>query len=198
MTTADPSPILPEPPVQAAPAAAARAGAGRRISASGFNGRIKGWPGWLVIVAAAVLALAIGSTRSSGPLTLDDHVDAISQRLACPVCDGESVYESQASAATNIKLQIKSLIEQGKFSDNQIIQYINTQYQTQTQLVPKASGVDAIVWIVPVLAGVLAVAGLTVAFRRWKLAADTIPTDADRELVDTALREHDDDDDDDD
>ena len=194
MTTADPSPILPEPPVQAAPAAAARARAGRTRTASGFNGRIKGWPGWLVIVVAAVLALAIGSTRSSGPLTLDDHVDAISQRLACPVCDGESVYESQASAATNIKLQIKSLIEQGKFSDDQIIQYINTQYQTQTQLVPKASGFDAIVWVVPVLAGVLAIAGLTVAFRRWKLAADTVPSDADRELVDNALREHDDDD----
>ena len=194
MTTADPSPMFPEPPVPAPSTAAARSTRKTSASAASFNRRIKGWPGWLLILVVAVVALVIGSTRSTGPLTDGDRLDAISQRLACPVCDGESVYESQASAATNIKLQIKSLIAQGKFSDNQIIQYINTQYQTQTQLVPKASGFDAIVWVVPVLAGVLAVAGLTVAFRRWKLAADTIPTDADRELVDEALREHDDDD----
>jgi hypothetical protein len=34
---------------------------------------------------------------------------------------------------------------------------------------------------------VCAVAGLVVAFRRWRRAADTVPTDADRALVDAAL-----------
>jgi hypothetical protein len=34
---------------------------------------------------------------------------------------------------------------------------------------------------------VCAVAGLVVAFRRWRRAVDAVPTDADRALVDAAL-----------
>jgi cytochrome c-type biogenesis protein CcmH/NrfF len=43
------------------------------------------------------------------------------------------------------------------------------------------------VWALPVAALVCAVVGLGVAFRRWKAAADTVPDDADRELVAAAL-----------
>jgi cytochrome c-type biogenesis protein CcmH/NrfF len=48
------------------------------------------------------------------------------------------------------------------------------------------------VWALPVFAGVCAIAGLTVAFRRWKMTADTKPSDEDRELVADAMREQDD------
>ena len=58
-------------------------------------------------------------------------------------------------------------------------------------LVPKATGFDALIWVLPTVAFVLGVAGLAVAFRRWKLqaAANVDPTDADRELVAAALRD---------
>jgi cytochrome c-type biogenesis protein CcmH/NrfF len=49
--------------------------------------------------------------------------------------------------------------------------------------VPRATGLDSLVWALPAFAGVCAFAGLVVAFRRWKRAADTVPTDADRVLV---------------
>jgi cytochrome c-type biogenesis protein CcmH/NrfF len=57
-------------------------------------------------------------------------------------------------------------------------------------LVPKASGFDALVWVLPVAALVCAAAGLAVTFRRWKREADddVDPTDDDRELVAAALR----------
>jgi cytochrome c-type biogenesis protein CcmH len=58
-------------------------------------------------------------------------------------------------------------------------------------LVPKATGFDALIWVLPTVAFVLGVAGLAVAFRRWKLQADANvdPTDADRDLVAAALRD---------
>ena len=154
-----------------------------------LNKQVKGWPGWIALVAIALVALIIGATRSSGPLTDDDRLDGISQRLACPVCDGESVYESQSPAATGIRQQIKALIQQGAYSDDQIIQYIETKFDAKTQLVPKATGFDSLVWALPVFAGVCAVAGLAVAFRRWKMSPDTVPTEADQAIVDAALRE---------
>lgn len=154
-----------------------------------WNRRVKGWPGWLVLLAVVIVALLIGINRSNGPLTDEDRLDSIGQRIACPTCDGESVYESQSPAAANIRLQVKSLIEQGTYSDDDIIQYVQTNFGTKTQLVPKATGFDALVWALPVFAGVCGVAGLAVAFRRWRLAADTVPTDADRAIVEAALRE---------
>ncbi|MCU1395383.1 MAG: ccmH [Ilumatobacteraceae bacterium] len=157
-----------------------------------LNRRLKRWPGWVVLLGVVIVALLIGSTRSSGPLTDGDRLDSIGQHLACPVCEGESVYESQSPAAENIRLQIMSLIKQGTYSDDQIIQYVETNFGANTQLVPKATGFDAIVWALPVFAGVCAIAGLTVAFRRWKRAADTVPTEQDRVIVDAALREQDD------
>ena len=54
-------------------------------------------------------------------------------------------------------------------------------------LVPRATGIDALVWALPAAALVCAIVGLAVAFRRWKAAADTIPDDEDRRLVAAAL-----------
>jgi cytochrome c-type biogenesis protein CcmH/NrfF len=72
-------------------------------------------------------------------------------------------------------------------SDDQIINFIEQRFGSKVLLVPRATGIDALVWALPVAALVCAVVGLGVAFRRWKAAADTIPDDADRELVAAAL-----------
>ncbi len=151
--------------------------------------RLKGRPGWIVLGLVVFVALAIGGLRSTGPLTDDDRADGIAQRLACPVCDGESVYESQSTAAIGIRSQIKTMIQQGTFTDDQIIDVLETKFEAKTQLVPKGTGLEAVVWALPVAALVCAIAGLTVVFRRWKMAADTAPTDDDRALVAAAMRD---------
>ena len=56
-------------------------------------------------------------------------------------------------------------------------------------LVPRSSGFDALIWVLPAVGFVCGVAGLAVVFRRWKreAAATTDPTDADRALVAEAM-----------
>jgi cytochrome c-type biogenesis protein CcmH len=152
---------------------------------SQLNKRLKRWPGWIVLLAVVIAALAIGSSRSGGPLTQDDRADGIAQRLACPTCDGESVYESQSPGANDIRKQIRRFIEQGQ-GDTDIISYFE-QRNPEVLLVPKAKGFDSLVWMLPVFAFVCAVAGLAVAFRRWKSAVDTVPSEQDRLLVAQAL-----------
>jgi len=165
-----------------------------KTRSTSLNRRLKGWPGWIALLLVAAVALLIGATRSSGPATDDDRVDSISQRLACPICDGESVYESQSTTAIGIKAQIRKLVQQGQYSDDQIIDYIagDAQFGAKTLLVPRASGFDSLVWILPVFAGVCAVAGLGVAFRRWRTAGGDVPSDDDRAIVEQALKDSDD------
>ena len=54
---------------------------------------------------------------------------------------------------------------------------------------PEATGFEALVWVIPTVAFVIAVVGLGFAFRRWRDEAAAVldPTDADRELVADAL-----------
>lgn len=148
--------------------------------------RVKRWPTWVALVLVVVGLLAYGATRSSGPRSADERVEYISTRLACPICDGQSVFESRNSDSEAIRTEIRKQIAAGQLSDDEIIQYMTDRYGAQLLLVPKATGVDALVWALPAAALVCALVGLGVAFRRWRTAIDTVPDDADRELVERA------------
>lgn len=154
-----------------------------------WNRRVKGWVGWVVLVFVVAGFLAVGAFRSSGPETQADRIDAIAARVACPICDGESVFVSQNNASRAIRSQIAELVVENDLSDDDIIAFIETRYGAEVLLVPRSSGFDALVWVLPAVALVCGVAGLAVAFRRWKRDADTMPdpTDADRELVAQAM-----------
>ncbi len=54
---------------------------------------------------------------------------------------------------------------------------------------PKATGFDALVWVLPAVAFICGLAALVVVFRRWKREAGEMrdPTDDDRALVAAAL-----------
>jgi cytochrome c-type biogenesis protein CcmH len=151
--------------------------------------QVKRWPGWVLLAVVAVGLLAFGATRDNGPRTSEERVEEISKQLACPICDGESVFESRNTASVAIRVQIKEDVIAGTMSDDDIITKVAQVYGARVLLVPQGSGVDALVWALPVLAFVCASAGLVVVFRRWKRAADTVPTAQDRALVDEALRE---------
>lgn len=167
---------------------------------SGLNRRLKGWPGWVLLAFVTVGLLAFGATRDTGPRTPDERIAAISQRIACPVCDGESVYESRHPTSVNIKDAIEERVEEGRLSDDEIIESIVSAREGEELLVPTADGIEALAWALPATAFVFGTVGLAVAFRRWRESARAIghATDDDYALVaramadgDANVREHD-------
>ena len=129
---------------------------------------LKKWPAWVLLVFVVVAFLAVGATRDDGASTPEERADAIAQRVACPVCDGESVFESRNTASVNIRNRITELVNDGQASDDEIIADIEASFGGRILLVPKATGFDALVWALPVAALICAVAGLAVTFRRWR------------------------------
>ena len=158
-------------------------------SRSALNKQVKRWPGWVLLAFVVAGFLAVGAFRSSGPATQGDRVDAIASRVACPICAGESVFVSQNSASRAIRNEITELVIENDLSDADIVAFIETRYGAQVLLVPRSSGFDALIWVLPAVGLVCGLAGLTVVFRRWKreAAATADPTEADRELVAAAL-----------
>ena len=150
---------------------------------------IKSWPMWVLMALVAASLLIVGGTRDSGPQTPEDRVDEISKRLACPVCNGESVFASQNNSSRSIRTEIESLVRENELSDDEIIAVFEAR-DAEILLVPKSSGLEALAWMLPVFALCLGLVGLAFAFRRWRAESALLrdPTQADRDLVAEALR----------
>lgn len=152
--------------------------------------RLKGWPGWLLMAVVVAAFLTIGATRASGPRSNAERVDAIAKTIKCPVCRSESVFDSRADASQNIRDEIARQVAAGR-SDDEIRAYINDRFKDQgLLLVPPKTGIDSLVWVLPVVAVVLAAGGLAVAFHRWRTVPDLALTDEDRSIVEQYRREH--------
>jgi cytochrome c-type biogenesis protein CcmH len=147
---------------------------------------VRRWLPWTLLLAALVVALIVGATRSTSPRTPEERVRHITSQLRCPVCEGETVADSNALISQDIRTLVRQRV-QARQSDSAILSYVVRQYPG-TLLDPPAHGVGLIVWVLPLIAVAAAVAGLAVAFRRWRGRTGVVVTDADRQLVEKALR----------
>ncbi|NDD97776.1 MAG: hypothetical protein EBZ93_09790, partial [Actinobacteria bacterium] len=128
------------------------------MNRSTLNRTIKRWPSWVLLLLCAVALMVVGVDRVSGPSTAEERIDAIAQRLACPTCDGESVYESRGSASQAIRKEIARRVADGQSSDDEIVAAIDDSYEADLRLVPDSSGLESMIWIAPMVVAVGAVA----------------------------------------
>jgi cytochrome c-type biogenesis protein CcmH len=137
-----------------------------------------------VVLAVALLV----ATRPDGAArTPEDRIFAIAETTKCPTCRSQSVAESEAPIAKEIRADIARRVESGE-TDEEIRAFLRSRFGEEIELRPSASGVTGLVWILPVVVLVLAAAGLALAFRRWRRSGSVEATDADRELVAEARR----------
>jgi cytochrome c-type biogenesis protein CcmH len=153
-----------------------------------FNQTVKRWPGWLLLAVVAAVLLAVGVSRGNGVSDPGERADALARQVACPVCDGESVFESRNRASINLRNQITGLVNEGRLDDDEILAEIQSAFPNNILLVPPSDGVNVLVWALPVAAIIGAAVGVVLAFRRWRDRADVgEPSAKDREIVATAL-----------
>ena len=144
------------------------------------------WGPWLALLVVIVAVLSVATFTSRSAPTAQDRVNNISVTIKCPVCAGESVAVSSAPASLEIRKEIAEQVQQGQ-TDEQIRSYYAAKYGEAILLTPSASGINALVWILPVVALALALAGLALAFRRWSASDLDTASEADRALVAAAM-----------
>ena len=69
-------------------------------------------------------------------------------KIMCPVCDGQTIGESQASIANDMKNIVDAYISDGK-TDDEILKYFEDRYGTEILSAPPNSGTNTIVWVTP-------------------------------------------------
>src|SRR5438270_5569899 len=147
-------------------------------SRSSWRGRVP----WIAMVLILAVAFAIGAQGRSGPVTQAQRVKHIASEIRCPTCRNQSAAESDAAAAKAVRNEITRRVRAGQ-SDGEIVEFMVSRYGSDILLKPAGSGVASLVWTLPVVAVVVAVAALAVAFRRWKARPGVTVSDEDRALV---------------
>jgi len=89
--------------------------------------------------------------RLSPAESLDDRVNEIAHLLMCPVCQGQSVAESNSNLAQDMRQIVRKQLEEGKSKD-EVIAYFVSKYGETILASPPPRGVNWLLWVLPGLA----------------------------------------------
>jgi len=144
---------------------------------------------WGAMTLIAAVAFTIGATRSGDARTNAERIDALAKEMRCLQCAGETVFESRASFAENVKSEIAKLVAAGR-TDDEVRATLVAEQGEQILMLPDAEGSNSLLWVLPIMVLVCGGAGLFLTFRRWaaESAMTPAPSDDDRAVVDAALR----------
>jgi cytochrome c-type biogenesis protein CcmH len=128
----------------------------------------------VIRLAALLLVLAVGPAFAvSNPAEmLPDHqqesrAEALGHQLRCLVCQNESVEDSDADLARDLRRIIRTRIVAGD-SDQQVIDWMVARYGDFVRLKPPFDAQTLVLWLAPLLA--LSVgAGIVLVSRRRRL-----------------------------
>ena len=143
---------------------------------------------WLAIAVVGVSTLVFAAVDDGAPTTNADRAYGLAKDFACPVCQGQSVAESDVVVARNIRREIRVWVDEGR-SDDFIREQLVADFGEDIDYTPSSDGITALVWILPVVAGSVAVGGLALVFRLWRLEGELEASADDAALVAAARSE---------
>lgn len=117
-------------------------------------------------IFALVFALAAGVTaaQEAAPASADPELEArmvrITAELRCLVCQNQTIADSSAGLAIDLKNQVREMLRRGD-SDQQIIAFMTERYGDFVLYRPPLKKTTAILWFGP---AVLLVGGLLILF----------------------------------
>lgn len=98
-----------------------------------------------------LLILLFRAGMASPAESLDDRVNEIAHLLMCPVCQGQSVAESNSNLAQDMRQIIRKQLEEGK-SKEEVIAYFVNRYGESILASPPPKGVNWLLWALPAIA----------------------------------------------
>ncbi|MBW8814245.1 MAG: cytochrome c-type biogenesis protein CcmH [Caulobacterales bacterium] len=139
-------------------------------------------------MAAAFAALA-GPAAAVNPdeqlrdPRLEARAHELSRTLRCVVCQNQSIDDSDAALAHDLRVILRERIAAGD-TDRQAVDYIVARYGSFVELKPPVQGDTLILWFGPLALTLLGGAGIALHLRRRaRLAAEPFTADEEAELA---------------
>ena len=149
-----------------------------------FRSPLVRWGPYVLLAVVLCVALAISASRPDKQ-NITERTQTVAATIKCPVCADESMATSSAPSSVAGRAEIEKRLAAGQ-SPAQIRAYFASRFGDSILLTPKSSGIDALIWILPVVAVIIAAAGMAAMFVRWRRLVPNEPTADDRDLVEVA------------
>ena len=124
----------------------------------------------MLLLVWAGIAQAVEPGEVLSDPVLEGRARSISQGLRCLQCRNESIDESNAGIAKDLRLLVRARLVEGD-SDTEVMDYIVARYGEYVLLRPNGLGINLVLWLAGPALFLIALAGLLAVQRRSKLNA---------------------------
>jgi cytochrome c-type biogenesis protein CcmH len=132
-----------------------------------------------VVVAAALPAMAVQPDEVLKDPVLEARARALSRELRCMVCQNQSIDDSEAPLARDLRILVRERLTAGD-TDPQVLDFLVARYGEFVLLKPRFEWHTAVLWLTPVVALIAGAIAMIAALRRRRVASVT-PLSADEE-----------------
>jgi len=139
----------------------------------------------LVLLA---LVLALAAPPAFATPQDDARATHLYTEIRCLVCQGESIADSDAAIAADLRREVRADIEKG-MSDADIRKSLYARYGDYVLFRPRLSKLNLILWLLPPLIAVAGLAWLVLRARKPRKSENYALTSEEREKLDDMLEE---------
>ncbi len=143
-----------------------------------------------IVLYGVLLALPAYAVSDPAELlpdrALEQRAEALGHQLRCLVCQNESVEESNADLARDLRRIIRQRVLAGD-SDQQVVDWMVSRYGNFVRLRPPFNAMTLVLWGAPGLALLIGLAAALVARRRSPARPEPL-TDAERQRLADLLK----------
>src|SRR5215470_818373 len=118
----------------------------------------------LVVLSPAV---AVQPDEILADAALEARARALSKELRCMVCQNQSIDDSDAPLARDLRILVRERLQAGD-NDRQVIDFLVARYGEFVLLKPRFSPHTALLWVGPAAILLVGAFGLFVAARRYR------------------------------
>ncbi len=143
----------------------------------------------LFLCALGTRALAVEPGERLADPALEARARALSEQLRCLVCQNESIDESNAPLAHDLRVLLRERIKDGD-TDAQAVKFLTDRYGDFVLLKPPVEPATYVLWFGPIGVLLLAAGGALIYLRRRKQLPEAAPlSDSEKKRLQRLLRE---------
>lgn len=125
----------------------------------------------LSLIVFGSAALAVNPDEVLPDAQLESRARQISAELRCMVCQNESIDDSNAELARDLRILVRERLTSGD-TDKQVVDFVVDRYGEFVLLKPRFNAQTALLWGFPVLILLIGGIALVIAFRRRSAVAE--------------------------
>jgi cytochrome c-type biogenesis protein CcmH len=104
---------------------------------------------FIVLLIISISSYAVDSRQLSDPKQQESY-ETLTKELRCLVCQNQTIADSNAELASDLRRQVYEMLQQGK-SEQEIIRFMTDRYGDFVLYKPPFEGKTSLLWIAPLV-----------------------------------------------